>query len=139
MNQLDAEAVPAEAYTRTNTQPSCSGGGESDHVPNTFKGTMDLPQAARWKTSSDKEIGSLEKHGIFNLVPITSVPAGHKAVGTRWVLKIKAGSTCKVRLVVQGLLQILGMSITRDREKRIHHQLERLYGGCGTAQWFDRL
>ena len=32
-HQLDAEAVPAEvAYIRTNTQPSCSGGGESDRV-----------------------------------------------------------------------------------------------------------
>ena len=32
-HQLDAEAVPAEvAHIRTNTQPSCSGGGESDRV-----------------------------------------------------------------------------------------------------------
>ena len=39
--QLDAEAVPAEvAHTRTNTQPSCSGGGESDRVPNIFKEGM---------------------------------------------------------------------------------------------------
>ena len=31
--QLDAEAVPAEvAYTRSNTQPSCLGGRELDHV-----------------------------------------------------------------------------------------------------------
>ena len=40
-HQLDAEAVPAEVtYTRTNTQPSCSGGGESYHVPNIFKEDM---------------------------------------------------------------------------------------------------
>ena len=40
-HQLDAEAVPAEvAYTRTNTQPSCSGGGRSDGVPNIFKEGM---------------------------------------------------------------------------------------------------
>ena len=117
-HQLDAEAVPAEvAYTRTNTQPSCSGGGESDRVPNTFKETMGLPQAARWKIASDKEIGIMEKHGVFNLVPITSVPAGHKVVGTRWVFKIKADSTYKGQLIVQGVLQILGMSVTRDREK----------------------
>ena len=32
-HQLDVEAVPAEvAYTRTNTQPSCSGGGKTDRV-----------------------------------------------------------------------------------------------------------
>ena len=40
-HQLDAEVVPAEvAYTRTNTQPTCSGGGELDRVPNIFKEGM---------------------------------------------------------------------------------------------------
>ncbi|CAM9341906.1 unnamed protein product [Ascophyllum nodosum] len=117
-HQLDAEAVPAEVtYTRTITRPSCSGGGESDRVPNTFKEAMGLPQAARWKTASDKKIASLKKHGVFKLVPITSVLAGHKVVGTRWVGKVKADSTFKGRLVVQGVSQILGMSVTRDLEK----------------------
>ena len=40
-HQLGAEAVPAEvAYTRTNTQPSCSGVEGSDRVPNIFKEGM---------------------------------------------------------------------------------------------------
>ena len=40
-HQLNAVAVPAEvAYTRPNTQSSCSGGGEPDRVPNTFKEAM---------------------------------------------------------------------------------------------------
>ena len=40
-HQLDAEAVPAEVtHIRTNTQPSCSGGGESDRDPNIFKKGM---------------------------------------------------------------------------------------------------
>ena len=95
-HQLDAEAVPAEvAYTRTNTQLSCSGGGESDRVPNNSKEAVGLPQAAHWKTASDKEIESLEKHGVINLVLITSVLAGHKVVGTRWVRKIMADSNYK--------------------------------------------
>ena len=56
-HQLDAEVVVAEvAYTMTNTQPSCSGGGESDRTLNTFKEAMDtrrfrpgyrLPQSPR--------------------------------------------------------------------------------------------
>ena len=109
-HQLDVEAVAAEvAYTMTNTQPSCSGGGESDRVPSTFKEAMGLPQAGRWKTASDKEIASLEKQGVFDLVPITSVPAGHKVVGTRWVFKIKADSTYKGRLIVKGFSQIPGV------------------------------
>ena len=38
---------------------------------------MTLPQAARWKVASDKKIvSSLEKYGVYELVPITSVPNG---------------------------------------------------------------
>ena len=44
---------------------------------------MGLPQAARWKIASDKEFASLEKHGVFKLIPINSVPVGHKIVSTR--------------------------------------------------------
>ena len=40
---------------------------------------MGLPQAARWKVVSDKEIASLEKHGVFKLVPI---PSGKKGTIT---------------------------------------------------------
>ena len=69
MHQLDAEAVAAEfTYTITNTHPSCSEGGESNRIPNTFKEAIGLPQAARWKAASYKEITSLEKHGVFELV-----------------------------------------------------------------------
>ena len=93
----------------TNTKPSCSDGGESDRVLSTFKEAMGLPQAARWKTASDKEIESLEKHGVFDLVPIISVPTGHKLVGTWWVFKNKADRTYKSRLVVQGFSQIPGV------------------------------
>ena len=96
----------------TDTQPSCSVEGESDRVPNTFKEITGLPQTARWKTASDKEIASLEEHDVFSLVPITSIPAGHKVAGTRWKLKIKVDSIYKGRLVVKRFLQILNMNVT---------------------------
>ena len=86
-HQLDAEVVVAEvAYTMTNTQPSCSGGGESDRILNTFKEAMVLPQAARLKEALDKDIVSLENHVVFGLVQIASVPAGHKVASIRWGL-----------------------------------------------------
>ena len=101
-HQHDAEVVVAEvAYTMTNTQPSCSGGGESDRILNTFKETMDLPQAARLKEALDKDIASLENHVVFGLVQIASVPAGHKVRSIRWVLKLRrtvytrVDSSCK--------------------------------------------
>ena len=70
---------------------------------------MDLHQVAHWKAASDEKTVSLEKLGVFELVPITSVHARHKLVGTRWVLKIKADSTYKGQLVVQGFSKVLGV------------------------------
>ena len=63
---------------------------------------MTLSQPGRWKVVSDKEIASLEKHGVYELVPITSVPNGRKFVGTHWVYKIKADGVYKSQLVVLG-------------------------------------
>ena len=61
---------------------------------------MSLPQAAWWKAAEDKEIASLKKHGVYELEPASSVPAGQKVVGSRWVNKIKADGLFKSRLVV---------------------------------------
>ena len=70
---------------------------------------MTLPQAARWEIASDKEIASLEVHGMYELVPITSTPNGGKVVGTRWVYKIKAEGVNKGRVVVLGWSQVPGI------------------------------
>ena len=59
------------------------GGGIELKVPNTLKETMSLPQAAHWKAVADKEIASLKKHGVYDLVPASSVPAGQYVVGSR--------------------------------------------------------
>ena len=93
----------------TNTSPACSEERVSDRIPNTLKEAMDLHQVVHWKTASDEKTVSLEKLGVFELVPITSVPARHKLVGTRWVLKIKADNTYKGRLVAQGFSKVLGV------------------------------
>ena len=65
----------------TNTHLSCSGEEESDSIPNAFKKAMDLPKAARLKAASDKEIANLDKHGVFEMVLIISVPARHEVFG----------------------------------------------------------
>ena len=46
---------------------------------------MTLSQAKHWKVASVKEIVSLEKHGVYELVPITSILNGRKVVGTHWI------------------------------------------------------
>ena len=70
-------------YIATNVLRSFLGEDNKRQVPNTFKEAMALPQAARWKAASEKEITSLEKHGVYELVPIIEVSNGRKAVGAR--------------------------------------------------------
>ena len=74
-------------YVAINALASFSGGGNNGQIPNNFKEAMTLPQAARWKVAPDKEIASLAKHGVYELVPITSVPNEQQIVGTRWYTK----------------------------------------------------
>ena len=89
-------------YVYTNALGSFSGGENKEQILDTFKKAMILPQAARWKVASDKDITSLEKHGVYELIPITSVPNERKVIGTRWVHKSKADGVYKGRLAVLG-------------------------------------
>ena len=56
---------------------------------------MTLPTKAQWKTASDKKMASLKKNNVYTLLPATSVPAGHKIIGSRWVYKVKADNSRK--------------------------------------------
>ena len=70
---------------------------------------MSLSEAAHCKQATDdKEMFSLEKHGVYELVPISIVPS-QKIVGTRYANQIKAGGTFKSRLVGQRWSQVPGI------------------------------
>ena len=60
------------------------GGGEvtescSKHLHRVEK----LPDGTRWEAAEDKEIASLIKHQVYDVVPITSVRARSKFIGWR--------------------------------------------------------
>ena len=86
-----------------------SSDGEVNTIPNTFKEGMESPQATKWKGATNKEMDSLQKHAVFNLVSPDSVPPEHKVVETKWVFKVNADHTLKGRVVVQGWGQVLGI------------------------------
>ena len=67
---------------------------------------MTLPAKAQWEAASDTEMASLKKNNVYTLLPATSVPAGHKVIGSRWVYKVKADSSHKGRAVVLGWGQL---------------------------------
>ena len=97
--ELFAFAEYAYATTNTQLQTRSEGGKKPRIVPNTFTEARKLPEAALWEAAEGKEIASLIKHQVCDLVPITSVPAGSKINGSRWVYKIKADETHKARMV----------------------------------------
>ena len=70
---------------------------------------MALPAKAQWKAASDKEMARLKKNNVYTLLPATSVPAGHKIIGSRWACKVKADNSHKGRVVVLGWGQLPGI------------------------------
>jgi Reverse transcriptase (RNA-dependent DNA polymerase)/gag-polypeptide of LTR copia-type/Integrase core domain/GAG-pre-integrase domain len=67
--------------------------------------------ATEWKAATDSELASLVDAGTFTLC---ALPPGFKAIGGKWVLKIKRGAggeiiKFKARFVAQGFLQRYGV------------------------------
>ena len=76
------------------------------------------------KAASDREITSLEKHAVYELVPITAVPAGQRVVCTRCISNEQLLNKLKTQLMdrfeitdMADMLRVLGMNVIRDREK----------------------
>lgn len=65
----------------------------------------------RWKDAMRKEIQALEDNGTWT---VEDLPSGKKAIGNKWVYKIKYNSDgsverCKARLVILGNKQVEGL------------------------------
>ena len=72
-------------------------------TPTTYQEAMRSVDAAQWKAAMDKEeMLSLKDHEVADLVPAHSLPPGPKAIGSRWLYKMKATGVMKARLIVQG-------------------------------------
>ncbi|KAL0308794.1 UNVERIFIED_CONTAM: Retrovirus-related Pol polyprotein from transposon RE2 [Sesamum radiatum] len=78
------------------------------HEPRTFAEANKHPQ---WRAAMDKELEALENKSTWDL---TTLPAGKRAIGSRWVYKVKLhqdGSIerYKARLVAKGYTQVEGV------------------------------
>jgi hypothetical protein len=83
----------------------------SFHEPNTYKQAMKSPDAVLWRKAAEEEINSLLANGTWELVPL---PEGKKAIGSRWVFKVKKNADgsierYKARLVAKGFSQRPGL------------------------------
>ena len=83
---------------------------ETHSEPTSFKEATASHESSRWIQAMETEMRSLDENDVWELVELR---AGRKAVGSKWVYKIKTladGSVerYKARLVAQGLTQKFG-------------------------------
>ena len=76
-------------------------------IPNSYKEAMASPQAAEWQGAIEKELGSMEIHNTWKIVPL---PQGHRAMSCKWVFTIKRDENgdilrYKARIVARGFDQ----------------------------------
>ena len=110
--------------------------------PTTFDEATACPEKAKWKEAMGKEMKSLEENKVWELIPL---PPGKKAIGSKWVYKVKTNSDgsferYKARLVARGFDQKFGsdydetfcpvvrmeslrtlMSLSTQRGLELHH------------------
>ncbi|NDA63213.1 MAG: hypothetical protein EBX50_14410 [Chitinophagia bacterium] len=86
----------------------------TERVPTSFKEAKEGPDAPNWIKATEEEYASILENGTWTLVPL---PPGRKAVGCKWVYRIKrdaAGNIkrWKARLVAKGYSQVEGLDFT---------------------------
>lgn len=77
--------------------------------PKSYKQAIECPEKLKWISAMDTELRSIEENNTWSSVEL---PKGRKAVGCKWVYKIKQGEDAtkyKARLVAQGFTQKFGV------------------------------
>ena len=81
--------------------------------PVSVEDAMSRPDAARWQAALDKEVQSMVDRGVYEFVPVSSLPRGAKLIPNKVVFKRKyrADGTLdkyKARIVAKGCAQKAG-------------------------------
>jgi hypothetical protein len=80
-------------------------------TPNMYTEALKMHHSDRWRRAMDNKINSLKSNSTFSLMPL---PPGCKAIGTRWLYKIKCLANrsidhFKACLIAQGYMQKPGV------------------------------
>jgi hypothetical protein len=84
---------------------------------------MRSEQADHWHDACQYEIDTLAKNGMWTLVDL---PAGRKAVKSKWVFKQKEDGRYRARLVTKGFMQIQGIDYDETFSPVAHFESLRL-------------
>ena len=82
--------------------------------PLSYRDAMRSPYRVQWEQAMREELDSIQANNTYTLVPL---PAGRRAIGSKWVYKVKRhadGSVdrFKARLVAKGYAQRYGVDFT---------------------------
>ena len=66
---------------------------------------MASAQALEWQASMERELASMSKHGVYELV---AAKKGRKIIGSMWVFIFKPNGLFKSRFCAQGFSQVAG-------------------------------
>ncbi|KAG3018782.1 hypothetical protein PC121_g24992 [Phytophthora cactorum] len=84
--------------------------------PSTFQEAVNGPDQVHWRKAIRAELKSMRLRGVFRAAKL---PNGHRAIGTKWVFKIKIKRKAdgsiekyKARLVAKGFKQKHGIDYT---------------------------
>ena len=79
------------------------------YIPSTIQEALACSDSAAWTSAINKELDAHKENQTWTM---TSLPAGRRAIGCRWVFTIKDNTTpptYKARLVAQGFRQVHGI------------------------------
>jgi hypothetical protein len=113
----DSGEIPelTEAYEAAFAIAALKANGASDALePKSFRQAMSGPDADKWYKAAAVEMQAHLDNGTWELVKL---PAGRKAIGSKWMFKIKRNADgsierYKARLVAQGFSQHPGIDFT---------------------------
>ncbi|CAN0569747.1 unnamed protein product, partial [Laminaria digitata] len=78
---------------------------EVSFTPRNHREAMTSAQASEWQASMERELASMSKHDVYELIP---APKGRKIIGSMWVFKVKPDGLYKSRFCAQGFSQVAG-------------------------------
>ena len=97
--------------------------------PLTWNECMQREDAAEWKDSAQREFDSLQKHGVWKVIP--GAPPGRPVIGCKMVFKIKLDANgdilkYKCRVVAKGFAQREGIDYNETFAPVLHYKTLRL-------------
>ncbi len=100
------------------------------YEPGSYQEAVDDPvHGRRWREAIEEELQNLESHQTWEY---EELPAGRKAIGLKWVFKVKYhpdGSVArfKARLVAQGFSQVPGIDFCETFAPTVRRESLRIY------------